>query len=126
MQAVSIFADDAPQLKTALKRFFKEYSEPMAIFSVRSEYAVTALTMARQLGKRVPADIAILSRDYSPIYAYCEPSLAGYQSRFDALARAVLSQIRLILRGGHISKLHQRRLAQFTSGESFPRGRFGT
>jgi len=61
-----------------LSRVFARDQTPTAIFSISRKVSLTTLTWLLGSGRRIPGDVTVLNRDFSPLLSASVPSLGGY------------------------------------------------
>lgn len=102
------------ELGRKLKRLLSTKNPPTALFSCRANFALTALTLAHELGRRVPEDLSLISRDYAPFISYTRPVIASYEQCQETSARLLA---RMILKPP-IKPVVRRLLPKYSPGQS--------
>lgn len=69
---------DPKDLQKKLKQALRSARPPTAILAYHAEMALTALTYCQAIGRRVPADISIVSRDLEPYLELVYPRICHY------------------------------------------------
>ena len=81
----------------AVRAVLEHEDRPTALFAANDEMAITAVTVAREMGVRVPEDLSIVGFDNAPESSICYPSLTTVQhpeiEMGEMAVRVVLDQI---------------------------------
>jgi DNA-binding LacI/PurR family transcriptional regulator len=75
---------------TAVEQRLQQASLPTAIFAGNDGIALAALQAARDLGRRVPEDIAVIGYDDWPIASYMTPGLTTIRQPMHEIGEAVV------------------------------------
>lgn len=105
---------DPEELSRKLKRLLLAKDAPTALFACRSHLALTALTFAHSIGKHVPSDLSLISRDFAPFLSFALPAIANYEHCQVTYAR-LLS--RMIMEPP-LTQVVRRLLPKFIAGQS--------
>jgi DNA-binding LacI/PurR family transcriptional regulator len=71
-----------------------------------------------ELGRRVPAEVSVISRDEDPFLSVVVPAPARYVASPRAYARSLLQPVVELLEGGAVSQRAVRLMPQFVRGAS--------
>jgi DNA-binding LacI/PurR family transcriptional regulator len=94
----------------AFRQLAAQYPEMDAVFVANDQMALSVLLVASRLGRRVPADLAVVGFDAIPESAYFTPPLTTIQQDSRELGRTAVRQIvRLIVagRGSSVPQQHE-------------------
>ena len=119
-------------VSTALRRVL-EHRHPTALLVANPYFYLTITSRLAQLGKRIPQDISVLSRDEDPFLSFLLPPPARYAIPAHIFARRLLRPVLEFIDTGAVSTRSVSIMPQFTRGESVaplrvdsPRSRAGS
>jgi LacI family transcriptional regulator len=102
----------------ALRRLMEQRPAPTALLVANPNHYLTVMSRLAQLGRRVPEDISVISRDEDPCLAYLLPTPARYVSSPHTLAKALLRPVIELLEGGAITSRTVPIMPDFIRGDS--------
>lgn len=103
-------ADDLCRL---LSRALKNPNPPTAFLVSHAQLAVTALTYFQSTGRRVPEDVALISRDFDEFLTFIRPALPHYRYQEATYAERLVRLIQSLPRPA----IAHRVLPRFVSGK---------
>lgn len=101
-----------------LKKAMIAPQPPTAYLVTHAEHALTAMTHLMRMGKRIPQDVAIISRDDHSFLQSASPAIAHYVINPTLLARRVATAARQLVTNGALPAHTIRLMPKFVSGES--------
>ncbi len=101
-----------------LKRLIVQKNGPTALLVANAYHCLTVVSGLARLGVRIPADIAVISRDDDPFLAFLVPEPARYVASPRAFARSLLQPVLELLEGGAVSQRAVRLMPQFVPSAS--------
>jgi LacI family transcriptional regulator len=108
----------APGIAQALRRLFEQDAPPTGLLVVNPNHYLTVASRLGQLGRAVPRDISIISRDEDPFLSFVWPRPACYLASPPALAKSLLRPVLELLEGGVVSQRAVRLMPKFSPGET--------
>jgi DNA-binding LacI/PurR family transcriptional regulator len=108
----------APHLCSLLDAALRLSNPPTAILVARSRYVLTVMTHLTRRGKRVPQDIAVISRDDDPYFQYFMPAITRYAIDQTQFARRLALAARQLAETGTLPARAIRLMPKFISGET--------
>ena len=81
-------------------------------------HVLTVVMHLMRRGRRIPADVSVVSRDGDPILESASPTLARYDTQPGRLASEACRAVRQILEAGDASPKNVRLMPEFVPGES--------
>jgi LacI family transcriptional regulator len=111
-----------PGITNALRRLFERESPPTALVVANAYHYLTVVSRLAQMGRRVPQDVAVVSRDEDPFLSFLVPSPARYVVNPRAMARALLEPVLALSEGRAVAKPTVRLMPAFVRGESVAAG----
>lgn len=102
----------------ALRRLMGQNPAPTAILVANAYHYLAVVSRLTQLGRRVPQDVSVISRDDDPFLSYLAPAPARYALSSHRLAKSLLEPVLELLenRPTTIQALHL--MPEFSQGES--------
>lgn len=91
---------------------------PTAYLVARPMYVLTVMMHLLRHGKRIPQDIAVISRDDSTFLQFTSPTVARYATNPTGLARRVLIAVRQLAETGTLPTHAIRLMPTFVAGET--------
>jgi LacI family transcriptional regulator len=85
----------------AMRRLFERRPDIDAVFASNDQMALGALRAAHALGRRVPADLAVVGFDNTPESAYFWPPLTTVFQRPDEAGRLAVRELQRIIEARH-------------------------
>lgn len=101
-----------------LDSLFATIEPPIAIFCAFPQHAVAILGYVRNLGLRVPEEVALIARDYDPILDWTVPCLTHYRLDDTLLARKLARLTSSVIAGGALPPTASRLVPDFVPGET--------
>lgn len=109
---------DIQSLHRQLTRQFQSNAAPTALFSLRSAYSVALAAWLPSVGKTIPEDIALISRDTHPLIDIGLPHLSRYDNPIPALVNKAFRTIERILSTGSAPTGSLLIIPRFINGQS--------
>lgn len=109
---------DIQSLHRQLTRQFQSNAAPTALFSLRSAYSVALAAWLPSVGKTIPEDIALISRDTHPLIDIGLPHLSRYDNPIPALVNKAFRTIERILSTGSAPTGSLLIIPRFIKGQS--------
>ncbi len=100
------------------RRLVRQRPRPTALVTVHPYFHLAVATRLQQLGVRVPADLAMISRDDDPFLAFLSPVPARYVAGPHPFARSLLRPVLELLAGGAVSARVGWIMPEFHRGET--------
>ena len=105
-------------IRACLNRLLRRKPSPTAFFVVRSMPALAAASELTRQGRRLPEDIAFISRDSDPFLEYFSPELARYSSDPELFAQRLAALAVKLARRGNLARQQIRLMPDFLKGET--------
>jgi DNA-binding LacI/PurR family transcriptional regulator len=102
----------------ALRRLMEEKPAPTAILVANAYHYLTVVSRLGQLGRRVPQEISVVSRDDDLFLSYLLPEPARYLANPHLMAKSLMRPVLELLENGAPIKKGQSLMPDFTKGES--------
>jgi DNA-binding LacI/PurR family transcriptional regulator len=102
----------------ALQRLGSGRTAPTGLLVVNAHHGLAVISGLAALGRRVPAEISVISRDDDSFLSYLVPSPARYVTSPRAFARSLLPPVLALLAGGTVSQRVLRLMPEFIAGAS--------
>ena len=99
-----------------LKRMFGRGPAPTALLVANAYHFLAVVSGLAELGRRVPTELAIISRDEDPFLSFLLPTPARYVSSPQGFARSLLQPVRELLAGGAVTQRELRIIPEFVPG----------
>lgn len=91
---------------------------PTALLVANPYHCLAVVSALAELGRRVPAEVSVISRDEDPFLSFLVPTPARYVASPRAFARSLLQPVVELLEGGAVSQRAVRLMPQFVRGAS--------
>ena len=91
---------------------------PTAYLVARAPFTLTVVMHLMRRGKRIPQDVAVISRDDDPLFQATSPSIARYASQPTQLANRIALTVRTLAESGVVVASQIRLMPTFVPGES--------
>jgi len=101
-----------------LRQVMRQSSPPTAILVTNAHYYLTVIGCLQQMGRQVPRDISLLSRNDDPFLSYITPTPARYVFDPQTMANGVLHLVKTWLETGKPPAQSVRLMPRFIHGES--------
>ena len=111
-------APSLAEFRIAFERLMSSPNRPTAIFTYGHDETLTVLTLALQLGIRIPEELSLLARADHPILCRTIPQVSRYERDSDKLIRTTLRLLRKMLEGQRLPVTPCRLIPQLTPGET--------
>lgn len=108
----------APGIVQLLKRLIAQKPKPTALLVANAYHCLAVISGLAELGRRVPADVSVISRDEGSFLTYLVPTPARYIANPRAFARSLLQPVLELLEGGAVAQRALRLMPQFVRGAS--------
>ena len=102
----------------ALRRLLERPPAPTALLVPNAYHYLTVASRLAQLGRRVPQDVSLLSRDEDPFLSFLVPAPARYVVNPRAMARSLLPAVLDLLDGRPVAQRGVQLMPEFIRGES--------
>jgi DNA-binding LacI/PurR family transcriptional regulator len=86
-------ADSVPGVCLQVRQLMRLQPAPTALLVTNAHYHLTVSGCLQQLGKRVPADVSIISRTEDPFLQYVSPTPARYAARPREMAEGLFTLV---------------------------------
>lgn len=108
-----------------LRRLLGRKLPPTALVVTNPYHYLTVTSQLTQLGRRVPADLSVISRDDEVFLSYLVPTPARYVANPNAMSRTLLRPVLELLAGRPVTEPELKLMPEFLRGESLgpPAGR---
>lgn len=101
-----------------VRRLMQQSSPPTALLVANAYHYLTVVSQLAQLGRRVPDDVSVISRDEDPFLSFMVPAPSRYVASPHAFAKSMLRPVLELLESGAISQRAQRLMPAFIRGET--------
>jgi DNA-binding LacI/PurR family transcriptional regulator len=91
---------------------------PTAYFVARPPFVITTLMHLMRRGKRIPQDVAVLSRDNDPTLDSTSPSVCRYGIESKQFASRIVQAVRQLAENGTSSVSGMRLMPTYMPGET--------
>ncbi len=108
----------APHLCRLLDETLRLPQPPSAFIVAHPVHVFTVMTHLMRRGRRIPADVAIISRDDHPYFASTSPAIAHYRADATRLARRISLAIPPLAETGALEPKAIRLMPEFIAGET--------
>lgn len=105
-------------LRALLDEALRSPAPPTGILVARGVHALTTLTHLQRRGKRLPGDVALVSRDDEPFLAHVTPIVARYAVAPGLFPRKLSKAALKLAETGGLPPLAVRLIPEFVPGES--------
>lgn len=105
-------------ISAAVRRLLQQARPPTGIIIGNTYHYLSVVGCLAQMGKRVPQDISLISRDDDPFLVYVLPAPARYKVADHALAKALLQLVLDLLDNKTPAQRVSRLMPEFTRGQS--------
>ncbi len=97
---------DAELSALAARRILTSADRPTAIFAANDVTAIATITVAGELGLRVPEDLSVVGFDNIPESALCTPALTTVEQPIQAMGRTAVQMLVKLIRGEVVDPTH--------------------
>jgi len=108
----------------SLERLLARKSPPTALLVANAYHALSVVSGLAALGRSVPRDVSVISRDEDPFLSFMVPEPARYEAIPQEFARSLLQPVLELLAGRTVSQRAVRLMPQFVRGASLAPGPF--
>lgn len=108
----------AAHLCALLDKAFASVSPPNAVLVARAVHLLTVVTYLQRRGLRIPADVAVISRDDEPFLRHVVPSPAHYAVAPSRFTRQLSRAARQLAETGSLPPKATRLVPRFVPGET--------
>lgn len=105
-------------IASALRRLFEQAEPPTALLVANAYHFLTVATRLGQLGRQVPRDVSLISRDEDPFLSFVVPAPARYVTSPRSFAKSLLQPILELVEDRTVTHRAQRLMPEFVRGES--------
>jgi LacI family transcriptional regulator len=102
----------------ALRRLMEQSLPPTAMLVANANHYLTVVSTLALMGRRVPQDVSVISRDDAPFLSYLVPTPARYTAGVQVLTRSLLRLVLQILSGDLTAQRGIRLMPEFIRGGS--------
>ena len=113
------YRDEPTTIRKAVERIMRKSpasSERTGIIITRVRPSLMLLTHILSMGIRVPQHVGVLSTDWTPLFAYLSPSMAGYQVPYEQVARCLTGHILAVTHGETLRTPQQYLIPEYKAG----------
>lgn len=107
-----------PGIAQLLRRVVGQRPAPTALLVANAYHCLAVVSGLAAHGRRVPADVAVISRDEDPFLTFLHPEPARYVVNPQVFARALLQPVLELLEGGVVNQRAGRLMPRFVRGAS--------
>lgn len=119
LEASVVYHDGtAPSICRLLQHLLDQKSPPTALLVANAYYVLTVVTRLSQLGRQIPREISVISRDEGSFLDFMMPQCARYVARPQVMARHLLRPVLQILETGVTDGQGRYMMPEFIRGES--------
>lgn len=108
----------AANLCGLLDRAMRSAQPPTAYLVARSVHVLTVMTHLMRRGKKIPGDVAVISRDDETFLEHMTPSVARYTASAQQFTRRVSMLARQLAESGNLPPRAIRLMPEFVPGET--------
>ncbi len=108
----------AAGIAQTVRRIVTQQPAPTALVVANAYHCLSVVSGLAKLGRRVPAEISVVSRDEDPFLSFLVPEPARYVANPRALARSLLQPLLELLEDATVSQRSGRLMPQFVKGAS--------
>jgi DNA-binding LacI/PurR family transcriptional regulator len=105
-------------INRTLRRLLEQRMPVSAILVANAYHYLTVVSRLAQMGRRVPQDVSVISRDDDLFLSYMEPAPSRYAAHAQVLARSLLRPVLELLDGELVAQRGTRMVPEFIPGES--------
>ena len=105
-------------LCSVLDDALRQPDPPTAILVARARHVLTVMMHLLRRGRRIPQDVAVISRDDDPFFQYTTPAVARYAIDQTHFARRLAMAARQLAETGTLPARAIRLMPQFVPGET--------
>jgi DNA-binding LacI/PurR family transcriptional regulator len=102
----------------AVRRLMEADSPATALLVANAYHYLTVVSRLAQIGRRIPQEVSVISRDDDLFLSYLTPTPARYAASAHVLARALLRPVLELLEQGTPARRNQLLMPEFFKGES--------
>ncbi|MBI5382605.1 MAG: GntR family transcriptional regulator [Opitutae bacterium] len=107
-----------PGIGHSLRRLFERAKPPTALLVANAYHYLAVVGRLAQLGRRVPYEVTVISRDEDPFLSFMMPAPARYIANPQSLAKSLLEPVLDLLAGRAVTKPTLRLMPDFFRGET--------
>lgn len=112
------YKDDPEAIQKAVERYVRKIDIPTGILTTRVRPSILVLSHILRMGIDVPRQVGVLSTDWTPLFTYISPALAGYQVEYQQLAKRLMHQVLAVAHGESLRKPQQFLIPEFQPGST--------
>lgn len=105
-------------IASTVRRLLQREPAPTALLVINCAHFFTTLSVLARLGRRVPEDLSIISRDYDHYFSALLPVPAHYLVPAHSFAKKLLAALLNLLSGGPVVKRVSHLMPDFIPGQS--------
>lgn len=105
-------------IAAAVRRLMLRAPTPTAMLVVNAFHTLTVMSTLTRLGRRVPEDVSVISRDGEPFLSYMTPAPAHYTVDPKAFAKTLLGQVLEVLKDNAVTRRVSLIMPEFYRGQS--------
>ncbi|PTX99071.1 substrate-binding domain-containing protein [Opitutus sp. ER46] len=111
-----------PGIVQLLRRMLAQHPAPTALVVANAYHYLTVATCLTQLGRRIPGDISLISRDEDPFLSFLVPAPARYVASPRAFARTLLQAVLELLEHGTVTQRAVQLMPEYIAGATIGPG----
>lgn len=115
-----------PGICNAMRRLYARDDPPTGLLVANAFHHLTVMGMLNQLGRRIPREVSVISRDGEAYMDYEVPVPTRYEAKPQQFARSLLEVVNANLLGLHVSRPYLRVMPRFVRGETIAAPRPGS
>ncbi len=108
----------AAGIRSAVAALLKRQVPPTALLVSRAVNVLAVMGCLMKCGRRIPEDVAVISRDHEPFLEQMVPSIARYVVTPEAMAARISSAVLEIVQTGLVSPSDFKIMPEFIEGET--------
>lgn len=105
-------------IASSVKRIMLRTPTPTAMLVVNPFHFLAAISALTRLGRRIPEDVSVISRDGEPFLSYLQPTPAHYAANPRIFAKTLLMHVLRLLTGDMADKRVSLIMPEFFPGQS--------
>ncbi len=112
------FSGEVDEICRQLDRTLRSKNPPSALMLFYPVDVITVLTHLLQSGRRIPGDVALLSRESLPIMQAMVPAVTRYESQEARLVRRAVQALESLCHAQALKERHARIIPRFVPGQT--------
>ena len=113
--------DTVTGIGRGVQRLMEQKSAPTAILVANAYHYLAVASRLAQLGRKIPEDVSVVSRDDDLFLSYLVPEPARYVFNSHAFAKSLIGPISELLENTALTRRELRLIPEFVRGDSLGR-----